>query len=149
MGSSLHFRWAKKICLGRLKLTSQYSSLPTTIISPPTKTKKTTLLAHTTTTHAISPSVHTSPSLNRSCFISYLEIYLESGYDLLDSGHETSKIEDLKKVTMLEDEDGNCHLMNLSMHPVSSEEGEHSAIIFDDAAPRTTPSILCAFLTSS
>ena len=57
-----------------------------------------------------------------NCFISYLEIYNEKGYDLLDSEHETSKLEDLKKVVMLEDEDGNYHLKNLSMHPVASEE---------------------------
>jgi kinesin family protein 6/9 len=30
--------------------------------------------------------------------ISYLEIYNESGYDLLDPNHETKKLEDLPKV---------------------------------------------------
>ena len=38
--------------------------------------------------------------------ISYLEIYLEAGYDLLDPSHETKGLEDLPKVTMHEDEDG-------------------------------------------
>ena len=48
------------------------------------------------------------------CFISYLEIYNEQGYDLLDPSHETKSLEDLPKVTMLEDEHGNFHLKNLN-----------------------------------
>ncbi|CEG37054.1 kinesin-like protein kif6 [Plasmopara halstedii] len=55
--------------------------------------------------------------------VSYLEIYNNQGYDLLDPNHEsTTSLEDLPRVAMLEDEDGNCHLRNLSMHPVTTEE---------------------------
>jgi len=57
-----------------------------------------------------------------SAFISYMEIYNEAGYDLLDSEHEITDLKNTKKVTMMEDEDGNYHLNNLSMHPVASEE---------------------------
>ncbi|GMI12711.1 hypothetical protein TrVE_jg1670 [Triparma verrucosa] len=68
-----------------------------------------------------------------SCFISYLEIYNDKGYDLLDSDHEsTARLEDLKKVMMLEDEDGNYHLKNLSMHPVSSEEDALNCLFLGD-----------------
>jgi kinesin family member 6/9 len=54
-------------------------------------------------------------------YISYLEIYNEQGYDLLDPSHETKALEELNKVHMLEDEYGNFHLKNLSMHPASTE----------------------------
>ena len=39
-------------------------------------------------------------------YISYLELYNETGYDLLDPSHETKALEDLPKVSMLEDEHG-------------------------------------------
>ncbi|XP_031565280.1 kinesin-like protein KIF6 isoform X2 [Actinia tenebrosa] len=54
--------------------------------------------------------------------ISYLEIYNESGYDLLDPKHQASKLEDLPKVSLLEDSEGSFHLKNLSMHHASNEE---------------------------
>lgn len=54
--------------------------------------------------------------------ISYLEIYNESGYDLLDPSHETKGLEDLPKVTLQEDEDGKIHLKNLSAQLARSEE---------------------------
>jgi len=53
-----------------------------------------------------------------NCYISYLELYNENGYDLLDSrrgGDAASSA--VPKVTMLEDEDGNLHF-----HPATSEE---------------------------
>ena len=54
--------------------------------------------------------------------ISYLEIYLEAGYDLLDPSHETKGLEDLPKVTMQEDDDSRIHLRNLSAQVARSEE---------------------------
>jgi kinesin family protein 6/9 len=67
-----------------------------------------------------------------SAYISYLEIYNESGYDLLDSTHETTKLEDMKKVVMMENEDGNYHLKNLSLHPVASEEDALNCLFLGD-----------------
>jgi kinesin family protein 6/9 len=64
--------------------------------------------------------------------ISYLEIYNETGYDLLDPNHETKALEDLPKVTMMEDEDGNCHLRNLSMHLATSEEEALNLLFLGD-----------------
>lgn len=32
------------------------------------------------------------------------------GFDLLDPSHESKKLEDLPKVALMEDEDGNIHL---------------------------------------
>lgn len=55
-------------------------------------------------------------------FISYLELYNEQGYDLLYKSNDTKALEDMPKVTMLEDEHGNFHLKNLSMNPADSEE---------------------------
>jgi len=54
--------------------------------------------------------------------ISYLEIYQNSGYDLLDEKHDTKAIEDLPKVSLLEDEEGKTHLRNLSSQLARSEE---------------------------
>ncbi|KAF4316189.1 hypothetical protein BBO99_00007404 [Phytophthora kernoviae] len=65
--------------------------------------------------------------------ISYLEIYNNQGYDLLDPNHETTKsLDDLPRVAMLEDEDGNCHLRNLSMHPVTTEEDALNLLFLGD-----------------
>ncbi|KAK1942247.1 Kinesin-like protein KIF6 [Phytophthora citrophthora] len=65
--------------------------------------------------------------------ISYLEIYNNQGYDLLDPNHESTKsLDDLPRVAMLEDEDGNCHLRNLSMHPVTSEEDALNLLFLGD-----------------
>ncbi|KER29696.1 LOW QUALITY PROTEIN: hypothetical protein T265_13309 [Opisthorchis viverrini] len=51
--------------------------------------------------------------------ISYLEIYNENGYDLLDTRYAVAKkMEDLPRVTLFEDtEAGTVHLRNLSIHP--------------------------------
>lgn len=57
-----------------------------------------------------------------STHISYLEIYNECGYDLLDPKHEGAKLEDLPRATLFEDGEGSIHLKNLSLHPVTSEE---------------------------
>jgi len=55
-----------------------------------------------------------------SCYVSYLEIYNSSGYDLLVKDHGNNG--QIPKVTMLEDEYGAFHFKGLSMHMVSSEE---------------------------
>jgi kinesin family protein 6/9 len=55
-------------------------------------------------------------------YVSYLELYNEAGYDLLDPSHETKALEDLPKVSMFEDENGSFHFKNLSVHPADSEE---------------------------
>jgi len=65
-------------------------------------------------------------------YVSYLEIYNEQGYDLLDPSHETKALEDLQKVHMLEDEHGNFHLKNLSMHPATSEEEALNLLFMGD-----------------
>ncbi|KAG5179598.1 P-loop containing nucleoside triphosphate hydrolase protein [Tribonema minus] len=57
-----------------------------------------------------------------SCYVSYLEIYNEQGYDLLDPSHETKALEDLPRVALMEDEAGNIHLKNLSMYMSATEE---------------------------
>lgn len=64
--------------------------------------------------------------------ISYLEIYNEGGFDLLDPSHETKSLEDLPRVSMMEDEDGNCHLRNLSMHSAASEQDALNLLFLGD-----------------
>ncbi|KAJ3191216.1 Kinesin- protein 6 [Irineochytrium annulatum] len=58
--------------------------------------------------------------------ISYLEIYNENGYDLLDSSRDAKKLEDLpsirSKVRLMEDSDSTIHLQNLSTVPAVNEE---------------------------
>ncbi|XP_060788816.1 kinesin-like protein KIF6 [Neoarius graeffei] len=64
--------------------------------------------------------------------ISYLEIYNEVGYDLLDSRHEASNLEDLPKVTIMEDTEQNIHLKNLSLQPSASEEQALNLLFLGD-----------------
>jgi hypothetical protein len=58
-------------------------------------------------------------------YISFLEIYNEAGFDLLDAAHDeggAAAVEDLKKVVIMEDESGNMHLKGLSMNLANSAE---------------------------
>ena len=68
----------------------------------------------------------TADAVLYNCYVSYLELYNEAGYDLLerDLYHSSNKrsSSEPKRVTMMEDEDGNYHFRNLSVHPASSEE---------------------------
>ncbi|XP_058254853.1 kinesin-like protein KIF6 [Hemibagrus wyckioides] len=64
--------------------------------------------------------------------ISYLEIYNEAGYDLLDPRHEASNLEDLPKVTIMEDTDQNIHLKNLSLQPSANEEEALNLLFLGD-----------------
>ncbi|KAM7118800.1 kinesin-like protein KIF6 isoform 3-T4 [Ciconia maguari] len=64
--------------------------------------------------------------------VSYLEIYNECGYDLLDPRHEASKLEDLPKVTIMEDPDQNIHLKNLSLQQATNEEEALNLLFLGD-----------------
>jgi len=58
--------------------------------------------------------------------ISYLELYNDRAYDLLDPSHEgpsgtgEPKLENLPRVSLLEDEDGSLHFRNLGSFPASN-----------------------------
>jgi kinesin family protein 6/9 len=55
-------------------------------------------------------------------YCSYFEIYNENGFDLLDRKHAEKKFETWNKMSLFEDECGNLHLKNLSIHPCGAEE---------------------------
>ncbi|XP_076273140.1 kinesin-like protein KIF6 [Rhynchophorus ferrugineus] len=59
-----------------------------------------------------------------SLYISYVEIYKEICYDLLKSKNKevALKLEDLPKVVILEDRNGEAHLRNINILPVNTEE---------------------------
>lgn len=65
-------------------------------------------------------------------FISYLEIYNEHGYDLLSREDNATKIEQLPKVILREDEDGNTHLKNLSVNMAGTEEDALNLLFLGD-----------------
>jgi kinesin family protein 6/9 len=67
-----------------------------------------------------------------TAYVSYLEIYNESGYDLLDPSQESKALEELPRVSLMEDEDGNVHLRGLSMHMASSEEEALNLLFLGD-----------------
>ncbi|XP_062295789.1 kinesin-like protein KIF6 [Scomber scombrus] len=67
-----------------------------------------------------------------STHISYLELYNETGYDLLDSRHEASRLEDLPKVMIMEDPDQNIHLRNLSLQQSANEEEALNLLFLGD-----------------
>jgi kinesin family protein 6/9 len=67
------------------------------------------------------------------CFISYLEIYNQSSYYLLvQSNNGNTAFEEVPKVTMLKDEDGNFHFKNLSLQKVASEEDALNMLFLGD-----------------
>ncbi|KAJ3362418.1 Kinesin- protein 6 [Allomyces javanicus] len=62
------------------------------------------------------------PNRKYQVSVSYLEIYNESGFDLLDDNRDAKQLEDLPKVILREREDQNIYLQNLSAHPALTEE---------------------------
>eukprot|EP00741_Cyanophora_paradoxa_P008533 tig00001339_g8258.t1 len=68
-----------------------------------------------------------------SCHVSYLEIYNEVGYDLLsDERGNVNSLDDLPRVSVREDEDGNIHLGNLSAPLVQTEEEALNLLFLGD-----------------
>jgi len=55
-------------------------------------------------------------------YISFMEIYNEVAYDLLDRRHIEMSLENWNKVMLMEDDYGNIHLKNLSVHQCYSEQ---------------------------
>ncbi|KAJ3149071.1 Kinesin- protein 6 [Geranomyces variabilis] len=64
--------------------------------------------------------------------VSYLEIYNEVAYDLLDDTREAKKLEDLPKVSLQEDDGGNIHLRNLSCITAKDEEEALNLLFIGD-----------------
>ncbi|XP_072314389.1 kinesin-like protein KIF6 [Eucyclogobius newberryi] len=64
--------------------------------------------------------------------VSYLEIYNDSGYDLLKSRPDMSRLEDLPKVSIQEDTEQNVHLKNLSMLQSANEEEALNLLFLGD-----------------
>jgi len=65
-------------------------------------------------------------------YISYLEIYNNDGYDLLSREDNATKLEDLPKVQLREDEDGNIHLRNLSVNMAQKAEDALNLLFLGD-----------------
>ncbi|KAL3896914.1 MAG: hypothetical protein SGCHY_003769 [Lobulomycetales sp.] len=86
--------------------------------------------------------------------ISYLEIYQEAGYDLLDTSRDAKKLEDLAKVTLMEDESKNIHLRNLSVVAAANEEeainllfvGDTNKMIAETPSNPTSSRSHCIFI---
>lgn len=64
--------------------------------------------------------------------ISYMEIYNEAGYDLLDENHASKNLFDLPKVQMYEDKYGHFKLTNLSVHRAANEEDALNLLFIGD-----------------
>ena len=64
--------------------------------------------------------------------ISYLEIYNDDGYDLLDENQCTRNLHDLPKVVHREDANGSIVLSNLSVHRADSEEDALNLLFIGD-----------------
>ncbi len=67
-----------------------------------------------------------------SVHISYLEIYNETGYDLLDPDREIKALEDLPKVSVMEDEDQQISYRNLGLHLANNEEEALNLLFLGD-----------------
>ena len=64
--------------------------------------------------------------------VSYLEIYNDDGYDLLDENQCTRNLHDLPKVVHREDANGNIVLSNLSVHRADNEEDALNLLFIGD-----------------
>ncbi|KAJ3273248.1 Kinesin- protein 6 [Terramyces sp. JEL0728] len=76
--------------------------------------------------------IQNDPQSTYSVHVSYLEIYNEIGYDLLDSSRDAKKLEDLPKVSLMEDEFEMIHLKNLSVVPAGNEEDALNLLFVGD-----------------
>lgn len=64
--------------------------------------------------------------------VSYMEIYNEMGFDLLDPTREVRSLQDLPRVSLLEGEDGKLRTRNLSIHKVENEEEALNMLFLGD-----------------
>ncbi|KAG2448578.1 hypothetical protein HYH02_006469 [Chlamydomonas schloesseri] len=67
-----------------------------------------------------------------SVHISYLEIYNNEGYDLLDADREIKALEDLQQVHVGEADDGTVSYRNLSMYRANNEEEALNLLFLGD-----------------
>eukprot|EP01017_Pseudomicrothorax_dubius_P037016 TRINITY_DN5372_c0_g1_i1.p1 TRINITY_DN5372_c0_g1~~TRINITY_DN5372_c0_g1_i1.p1 ORF type:complete len:572 (+),score=78.36 TRINITY_DN5372_c0_g1_i1:123-1838(+) len=61
-------------------------------------------------------------NVEHKMYVSFMEIYNETAYDLLDRRHVNAPMESWSKVTPSEDDAGNLHLRNLTVHECHSEQ---------------------------
>jgi kinesin family protein 6/9 len=64
--------------------------------------------------------------------VSYLEIYNDNGYDLLDENHATKSLFDLPKVGIYELNNEQYVLKNLSVHRAENEEDALNLLFIGD-----------------
>ena len=64
--------------------------------------------------------------------VSYLELYNESGFDLLDPHHDIKQMDDLAKVQIMEDGGGGVRIRNLSTVPIATEEDGINQLFIGD-----------------
>eukprot|EP01083_Nonionella_stella_P161949 531082_1 len=70
--------------------------------------------------------------------ISYLEIYNDDGYDLLDPTRNGNRLADLQKVKMMENEDGDLFVQNISTLAVKSETDAMKLLLLGDTNRRVS-----------
>ncbi|XP_076621666.1 kinesin-like protein KIF6 [Colletes latitarsis] len=73
--------------------------------------------------------------------VAFMEIYNENGYDLLDRRQRefaVTRLEDLPRVTIQEDENGKLHLKNLTFHSVGSLEDAFELLLIGEHYRVTT-----------
>lgn len=54
-------------------------------------------------------------------YVSFMEIYNENAYDLLNRDNLETPLESWGKISFMEDSKGNIHLKNLSVHDCENE----------------------------
>ncbi|OQR99085.1 kinesin-like protein [Achlya hypogyna] len=76
------------------------------------------------TISALFDAFETRSDMSYRCFVSYLEIYNENVYDLLDKSHINKPIEEWTKIhlQLSDDDDDDVHFRNLGVYEANSEE---------------------------
>lgn len=57
-----------------------------------------------------------------TCYVSYLQIYNEAAYDLLDRSHTHKPLEEWTRIQLMDDRNGALHLRNLRVYEARTEE---------------------------
>ena len=61
-----------------------------------------------------------------------MELYNENGFDLLNPTHDMKQLEDLEKVTVLEDQNGGIKIHNVSTVSIANEEEAINQLFIGD-----------------
>jgi kinesin family protein 6/9 len=109
-----------------------------------------------TLTHLFDWITASASTLTVALHISYLEIYNDKGFDLLDPQHEHKTLEELPRVTLLESDGGSIHFRNLGELPAANVDealnllfvGDTNRVVCETPSNDSSTRSHCIFMIS-